>query len=258
MLQTQTVELITEQDTTQKEALLANITNQQIAEVLFNIATLLEMQQGNPYRIAAYRNAARILMILPLPAAEMLRRTGKLEIPGVGRRLRRKITELVTTGHMTFYKDLCEEVLSADIRSLMAVPRVGPQTALRLSSQLGIHSVAELYEAAHAHKLREHYGFGPRSEQRLEEGARSALNAKAPEQAEAYFAPSGWGVTRKARSTPKRQNRQKPRQPGRTTRRPPEPLPAGISHSQSHCCLQRQPPCWRAVRQHGGWRCKQT
>ncbi|HEY7350442.1 MAG TPA: helix-hairpin-helix domain-containing protein [Ktedonobacterales bacterium] len=186
MLQfTQTVELLSEQNATSKDALLAGITNQQIAEVLFNIATLLEMQQGNPYRIAAYRNAARSMMALPVSVADIVRHTGKLELPWLGRRLRRKITELVTTGRMIFYNDLCEETLPEDIRSLMAVPRVGPHTALRLSGQLGIHSIAELYEAAHTHKLREHYGFGPRSEQRLEADAQIVLNAKAREQAEA-------------------------------------------------------------------------
>ncbi len=176
---TQTVELVAEQNAASREARLASITNQQIAEVLFNIATLLEMQQGNPYRTAAYRNAARIVTLLPIPAAEILR-SGKLEIPGVGRRLRRKITELITTGRMTFYNDLCEEVLPEDMRSLMTVAHIGPRTALRLSAQLGIHSVAELYEAARTHQLREHYGFGPRSEQRLEAAAQAALNATPP------------------------------------------------------------------------------
>jgi DNA polymerase/3'-5' exonuclease PolX len=193
MLQfTQTVELLSEQKAVSKDALLAGITNQQIAEVLFNIATLLEMQQGNQYRIAAYRNAARCITALPVPAAEVIRRSERPEqpeLPGLGRRLRRKVAELVTTGRMTFYNDLCEEVLPEDIRSLMAVAHIGPRTAVRLSGQLGIHSVAELYEAAHAHKLREHYGFGARSEQRLEEGALIALHAKQQEQAET--APAG-------------------------------------------------------------------
>jgi DNA polymerase/3'-5' exonuclease PolX len=190
MLQfTQTVELIDEQQSASKEALLAGITNQQIAEVLFNIGTLLEMQQGNPYRIAAYRNAARSMLAMPLSAADIVRRSGKLELPWLGERLRRKIAELVTTGRMTFYNDLCAETLPEDIRNLMTVARIGPRTALRLSAQLGIHSVAELYEAAHTHKLREHYGFGSRSEQRLEEAAHAALNSRQQEQAKA--APAG-------------------------------------------------------------------
>lgn len=176
MLQfTQTVRLVAEQEAASASALLTNITNAQIAEVLFNIATLLEMQQGNPYRIAAYRNAARGLMALQEPAVAILGRGERLELPGLGERLRRKITELVTTGQMTFYNDLCEELLPEDVRQLMSVPHVGPQTALRLKNHLNIHSVAELYQAAHEHRLRTHHGFGPRSEQRLEDGARAVL-----------------------------------------------------------------------------------
>ncbi|GEM_PF-394663 len=154
------------------------VTNQQVAEVLFNIATVLTMQQDNPYRIAAYENAARGMMALRTPVAEIIAAGVKLELPGLGERLRRKITELVTTGRMTFYDDLCEESLPEDVRDLMSVAHVGPRTALRLTGHLGIHSVAELWEAAHNRRLREHHGFGPRSEQRLAEGAAIVLQAR--------------------------------------------------------------------------------
>ncbi len=107
------------------------ISNQQIADVLFNIATLLEMQQGNPYRIEAYRNAARGMLALPVQVTDVIAQGARLEAPGLGNRLRRKITELATTGHMTFYEDLCEESLPADARDLMRVPHVGPRTAIR-------------------------------------------------------------------------------------------------------------------------------
>lgn len=152
------------------------VTNQQIAEVLFNIATLLEMQQGNPYRIQAYRNAARGMLALPVQVADIVARGARLEAPGLGDRLRRKITELATTGHMTFYEDLCEESLPDDVRDLMRVPHVGPKTAIRLSSQLDIHSVEQLASAAEHRQLRPYYGFGERSELRLAQGARSVLN----------------------------------------------------------------------------------
>ncbi|HKB47505.1 MAG TPA: helix-hairpin-helix domain-containing protein, partial [Ktedonobacterales bacterium] len=61
------------------------------------------------------------------------------------------------------------------VRALMAVRHVGPRTALRLAGQLDIHSVAQLWEAAQAHKLRQYYGFGVRSEQRLADAARAVL-----------------------------------------------------------------------------------
>lgn len=153
------------------------VSNAQIADVLFNIATLLEMQQGNPYRIEAYRNAARGMLALPIQVTDILARGVRLEAPGLGDRLRRKITELATTGRMTFYDDLVEESLPADARDLMRVPHVGPRTALRLSGQLDIHSVEELANAAEQQRLRPYYGFGERSELRLARAARSVLDS---------------------------------------------------------------------------------
>jgi DNA polymerase/3'-5' exonuclease PolX len=174
---TQSVMFIPEDGSSSTPAVPAPISNADIAAVLFNIATILEMQQGNPYRITAYRNAARVLQVLQVPVAEIIARGQPLEWPGLGKRLRRKITELVTTGRMTFYDDLCEASLPEDVRSLMTVPHIGPKTALRLANSLGIHSVVDLYEAAHTHKLCKHHGFGSRSERRLEESARAVLTS---------------------------------------------------------------------------------
>ena len=151
------------------------VTNEQVAEILFNIATLLEMQQGNPYRIAAYQNAARGMMGLREPVAGILARGQRLDLPGLGDRLRRKIGELVTTGRLTFYEDLCEESLPDDVRELMTVAHIGPRIALRLTNHLGVHSVPQLWEYAASRRLREHHGFGPRSEQRIADAARAEL-----------------------------------------------------------------------------------
>lgn len=156
------------------------VSNQQIADVLFNIATILQMQQDNPYRIEAYRNAARGITAMGEPAAPVFIHGEVPPILRLGERLRRKITELVTTGSMTFYDHLCEESLPPDARDLMRVPHVGPRTALRLTGQLHIHSVAELYQAATCKSLREHFGFGARSEERLRAGALVVLLGETP------------------------------------------------------------------------------
>ena len=177
---TQSVQLMADPGERIDDLLPARVSNQKVAEILFNIATILEMQQANPYRIAAYRNAARGILALGEPVAPYLARGEMPPVPGLGERLRRKITELVMTGHMTFYDDLCEESLPEDVRELMRVPHVGPRTALKLSAQLDIHTVPALWEAAERHRLREHYGFGLRSERRLAEGARAVLDTMAP------------------------------------------------------------------------------
>jgi DNA polymerase/3'-5' exonuclease PolX len=176
---TQSVQLVADPGETIDELLPARVSNPKIAEVLFNIATILEMQQANPYRIEAYRHTARGILALGEPVAPILARDEKPPVPGLGERLRRKITEMVMTGHMTFYDDLCEESLPEDVRDLMRVPHVGPRTALRLAGQLDIHSVPQLLQEAQQRHLREYYGFGPRSEQRIAEGAMSVLSTEA-------------------------------------------------------------------------------
>jgi DNA polymerase/3'-5' exonuclease PolX len=174
---TQTVQFLSEDGAALPQA---PVTNQQVAEVLFNIATLLEMQQANPYRIQAYRNAARGMLTLAEPAIDIIRRGEELRFDGLGVRLRRKITELLTTGHMTFYDDLCEESLPDDARALMSVEHIGPRTALRLIGPMNIHTVEQLWEEAHSRRLQKHYGFGEKSERRLERAAEAVLRSPQP------------------------------------------------------------------------------
>src|SRR5579884_1066483 len=92
---TQTVQLVPEPGEETRTPLQTRVSNAQVAEVLFNIATLLDMQQANPYRIAAYRNAARGMLMLSEPAVDILARGETLAFPGLGERLRKKIGELI-------------------------------------------------------------------------------------------------------------------------------------------------------------------
>src|SRR5947209_6448291 len=158
------------------------ITNRQIAEVLSSIANVLESAYSNPYRIQAYRNAARGVLELQEQAASILARGESLPVPGLGQRLRMRIAELVQTGTMTFYNDLCLQSLPIGARSLMAVEHVGPHTAIRLHEELGIDSPEKLWWAAHQQRISKLPGFGPRSEARLKEAAAHFLGRKEPAQ----------------------------------------------------------------------------
>jgi DNA polymerase/3'-5' exonuclease PolX len=147
------------------------VTNRQIAEALSSIAELLESQYGNPYRIQAYRNAARGVLELHEPAAEIIRRGEKLPVPGLGRRLHFRIAELIYTGTMTFYNDLFMQSLPPAARRLLAVEHVGPHSAVRLYEELGIDTPEKLWWAAHQQRIRKLRGFGVRSEARLKTAA---------------------------------------------------------------------------------------
>lgn len=156
----------------------AIVTNRQIAEVLSSIANLLDYQNSNPYRIQAYRNAARGVLDLSESAAVIIGRGELLSVPGLGRRLRVRIAELVHTGTMTFYNDLCMQSLPTSARSLMAIEHVGPHVAVRLYEELGIDSPQKLLRAANQQKIRKLAGFGVRSEARLKEATEQLLRAK--------------------------------------------------------------------------------
>ena len=158
-----------------EETMLPTITNRQIAEALSSIAELLEYQNANPYRVQAYRNAARGILELHEPAAEIIRRGEILPVPGLGRRLQFRIAELVHTGTMTFYNDLFMQSLPPAVRRLMAVEHVGPRSAIRLYEELGIQTPEQLWWAAHQQRIRTIRGFGARSEARLKKAAERLL-----------------------------------------------------------------------------------
>lgn len=154
------------------------VTNRQIAEVLSSVANLIEAQNGNPYRVQAYRNAARGVLELQEPAAKFVERGDLLPVPGLGERLQHRIAELVITGSMTFYHDLCVETLPASARSLMTIEHVGPHTAVRLYEELGIDTPEKLWWAANQQRIRRLHRFGAKSEARLKVAAAQVLGKK--------------------------------------------------------------------------------
>jgi DNA polymerase (family 10) len=158
------------------------VTNRQIAEVLASIAEMLERQNSNPYRVQAYRHAARGVLELSEPAALIVAQGEALPVPGLGERLQKRIAELVMTGTMTFYHDLSMPFLPSGARALMGVEHVGPHVAIRLHEELGIDSPKKLLRAAQNQRIRTLPGFGARSEARLAEAAASYLERAQPEQ----------------------------------------------------------------------------
>jgi DNA polymerase (family 10) len=156
---------------------MRTVTNKDAADVLFNVATILEMAEDNPYRIRVYRRAARLLLGRRDGAAVPLSE-GKagmeLELPGLGLRLRRKLGELLSTGRMRFYVELCAD-LPDDVATLMALPTIGPKTAMRLHEELGLSTPADVLAAADAGKIRALYGFGERRERQLRDAATAVL-----------------------------------------------------------------------------------
>ena len=138
--------------------------NADIAAVFDEIADLLEIQGENPFRIRAYRNAAREMQSLGVPAADMIAKGEDLtELPGIGDDLAAKIREIVETGKCKALEKLRAK-FPPTITTLLRLPGLGPKRVKMLYDELKIESVATLREAARAGLIRELPGFGEKTE----------------------------------------------------------------------------------------------
>jgi len=121
--------------------------NAEIAKVFEDIADFLELKGENVFKIRAYQRAARAINHLPKEIEVMVGLGEDLKaIPGVGEAIARKITELLTTGKLEYYEKLRAE-FPPGISTLLTIPGIGPKTAMKLSSELGIQTIDELEQA---------------------------------------------------------------------------------------------------------------
>jgi DNA polymerase (family 10) len=141
--------------------------NARIAAVFQEIADLLEVQGENPFRIRAYRNAARMVEQQgPDFAVRAARGEALGRLTGIGADLDAKIHEIARTGNCALLKELRSEV-PRGTASLLHIPGLGPKRVHALGEQLGVHTPTDLVGALKSGRLRELRGFGPKTEQRL-------------------------------------------------------------------------------------------
>jgi DNA polymerase (family 10) len=140
------------------------MTNREIAAILFNISTLLNTQYGNPYRIRAYRRAARNLLRARHSVAERAQNQQPLGIPFLGERLTKTITKLALEGSCDVYEELVGELPTAQQR-LLHVPGIGPKLAERITKDLKAEAAEELIQHAATIGLQRIWGVGPKRAQ---------------------------------------------------------------------------------------------
>ena len=145
------------------------LTNQELAEIFDKIADLLEIKGEVIYKTLAYRKAAESLRSLAEDAAVLHGQNRLTEIPGVGKAISEKISELLTTGKLGFLQKLEQEV-PPTLTELLQVQDVGPRKVNLFWKQAGVTTLAELEAAARAGKLRDLPGMGEKSEGRVLEG----------------------------------------------------------------------------------------
>jgi DNA polymerase (family 10) len=140
--------------------------NYEVAELLRNIAQLLEIKNELVFKIRAYEKAALVIENLDEDIEDVWKK-GKLgDISGVGEALTKKISEFLETGKLGYYEKLKEQV-PVNIEELGRVGGLGPKTIMKLYKKLNIKNLKELEKAAKQHKIQEIEGLGSTVEENI-------------------------------------------------------------------------------------------
>ena len=142
------------------------MTREDLAEVLENIALLLELKGENPFKIRAYRTGAETVMQYPGDIVEKAR-LGELDgIKGIGDALQQKLHELAATGKLEYWETL-RAGFPDTIFELFDVQGVGPKKVKALYEELGVASIAALKKACDEGRVAGLAGFGKKSEEKI-------------------------------------------------------------------------------------------
>jgi len=143
------------------------IHNADIAAIFEEIADLLEIEAANPFRIRAYRNAARVVAAHGREMHAMVKNGEDLtRLPAIGHDLALKISEIVATGHCGFLDRLHKELPPA-VTELLHIPGLGPKRVRILYQELHVKTLADLLDAARQGRIRHLHGFGETTEQHI-------------------------------------------------------------------------------------------
>lgn len=144
-----------------------SVQNAEIQAIFEQVADLIEIKGENPFRVRAYREAARVIGGMSEQMAKLVREGRDLtQYRGIGKDLAEKITEIVETGKLSFLEDLKAE-LPGSLLDLLEIPDLGPKKVAALYHQLGVSSVDELQAAAENNRVARIPGFGAKSQEKI-------------------------------------------------------------------------------------------
>src|SRR5438445_5552448 len=142
------------------------MTKSQIAAVLEEIATLLELKDENPFKIRAYANAARSLETFGGNLPNLKDEEALAKIPGIGKSIAEKIKELATNGTLKYVEELRAEFPPA-ILELFSISGLGAKKIKALYEQLKVSSIEELRKACQSGQVAKLPGFGETTQAKI-------------------------------------------------------------------------------------------
>ena len=153
--------------------------NQEIANILYEIAYFLEMEEI-PFKPYAYEKAAIVLESLEEDIGKIYSGGGikALEsLPSIGKNIAEKIEEYLKTGKVKYYQEI-KKKMPVDFEELTSVEGVGPKIVKTLYQELGIRNLKDLEKAVKSHKIAPLFGFGSKTEKNILQGIRFLKRSK--------------------------------------------------------------------------------
>ncbi len=146
------------------------IHNKEIAEKFDKLANLLEIEGANPFRVRAYRNAARVISSLSMNVEDLLKQGEDLsQLPSIGNDLAAKIKHVVETGKLPILAEI-ESRTPPILNQLMEIEGLGPKRIQIIYKNLHIKNMKDLKAAIEKGRLRKLIGFGEKTEQKILQG----------------------------------------------------------------------------------------
>jgi DNA polymerase (family 10) len=134
--------------------------NADIARVLAEMADILDLTGGNPFKVRAYRQAAQVIDTLGRPARDLLAEGELQKLPGIGAHMAEHVRELLARGDFSEHEQVAGRV-PPGVRQMLEIEGLGPRTAAALWKSLGVTDLAALEAACHDRRILEVPRMGP-------------------------------------------------------------------------------------------------
>jgi len=142
--------------------------NKQVAQLLYEVAEILEIQEI-PFKPRAYERAAMAVESLSEDITNIAKRGDLQKIQGVGKGIEEAILEIIKTGKLKLLIKLRKQA-PMDIKGLSRIEGLGPKSIKILYKKLKIRTVTDLKKAAKAGKISKLKGFGKTVENNILKG----------------------------------------------------------------------------------------
>ncbi|MFM2207803.1 MAG: hypothetical protein RL213_1778 [Bacteroidota bacterium] len=141
------------------------MTNKEISRALRLASQLLELHEGNPFKIRSLQNASFKVERMPagissIPPEEIA------SIDGIGKGTAEKIRELLQRGSFTELDTLVADT-PPGVLDMLSVKGIGPKKVRSLWKELGVESIGELLYACNENRLVELKGFGTKTQEQI-------------------------------------------------------------------------------------------